>query len=280
MLFLAAALVLAAGCTDERPSEQAGQNGAAPGATGGSAAAVPETLEMQFADVERATVRGNFRVCGDCHAALDRTAHDGTVLTRAFKHSLHLEKGAECTSCHEVPTHTAEGIRVPKMATCFSCHSQTDEAAPPGECSACHPAEFPLVPASHQNQDWRPIPERVDAVKGLHTAEGPEPEACKLCHAPTFCRSCHKVDMPHPENWLTVHPEPASEVGGRSCNLCHPNRNSCRSCHHPGYTPDGPPWWRLHPQAVGQVGVRVCISCHSTRTCAHCHTTGEYKEFD
>ncbi|MBU2603870.1 MAG: hypothetical protein KKA32_17200 [Actinobacteria bacterium] len=86
--------------------------------------------------------------------------------------------------------------------------------------------------------------------------------------------------MPHPTDWLTTHPAPARELGGGSCDPCHPSQNACSVCHHPGYSPDGLPWWRIHPQAIQEAGVGPCINCHSTKTCARCHTTGEYREFD
>ncbi len=275
------ALVFLAACSASGPEDTPGASPSGPsGTTGQSEGSEAQAQDVSFADVEHAAVSGNFVICGDCHAALDRSAHAGSTLVEGFTHSLHLQAGAQCDSCHMVPTHTNERINRPTMARCFECHSQAEGDAPPGECSLCHPPGFPLVPSSHDSPEWLPARDLIDSTQGQHSKQGPRPDECAVCHAPAFCSGCHKVDMPHPDTWTQTHPETAAEVGSRACDLCHPNQNACMVCHHPGYTPEGPPWWRIHPQSVRTSGVERCLTCHSTKTCAHCHTTGEYQEFD
>ena len=123
--------------------------------------------------------------------------------------------------------------------------------------------------------------ERIDQVTGKHT-DGRTPDdlgECSLCHSKQFCDDCHKMDMPHPANWTDGHPKTAREVGGSACVRCHPDRKSCADCHHKGYEDQGP-WVDNHFKAAEEEGVGKCIGCHSTKTCAHCHTTGEYVEYD
>jgi len=233
-----------------------------------------------LADVDPALLTGNFARCPECHSLLDRAASQNPALVQQFEHGFHLEKGARCADCHEVPTHTEIAIRKPTMIKCFGCHSQTDTAAPSGACATCHPRNFPLKPTTHEASDWLPSREQLVTTRATHPKAAQEsPKGCELCHTKTFCSDCHGLDMPHPQDWQNVHSEKAVDVGGKVCMRCHPNNESCQVCHHPGYKPGGPPWWQIHPQAVYNEGPDLCLQCHSTLTCARCHTTGEYKDF-
>lgn len=223
---------------------------------------------------------GNFARCPECHSVLDRSARAGGVLVAAFRHDFHLAKGAECADCHFVPTHTQEGIRRPSMANCFRCHSQNDPTAPPGACRTCHPASFPLVPAGHRDADWLPARERLNDVQAKHAQAGKaNPQECALCHAAKFCSSCHQVEMPHPAEWIQTHPETARSVGEPVCERCHFRKDSCNACHHQGYVANGTGWRSQHKNVVAATGATACFKCHNSATCAHCHTTGEYKAF-
>lgn len=198
----------------------------------------------------------------------------------AFSHQLHFDQGAECEACHLVPTHSEDGIAKPSMGKCFKCHSQDDGSAPPGACDACHPTGFDLKPSSHDEPDWLPTGARLDQVKAEHSVEAlAGPEECAVCHAASFCVSCHKVDMPHPSDWVSAHPETARSVGSTACTTCHPDRNLCNTCHHSGFKPGGQSWIKQHRNVVASTGALACFECHNSATCAHCHTTGEYKAF-
>ncbi len=227
-------------------------------------------------------LKGNFAICADCHSLLDKSGVEYVALVASFRHRFHLEQGALCADCHAVPTHTKEGIRTPPMEKCFSCHSLEDPSAPPGECAACHPDDFPLTPASHDDPKWLPAADLRESERGLHsfTKLDDRREECGVCHGPTFCQDCHKVEMPHPGGWQENHVTEAKKVGGSACNLCHLERQVCAECHHTGYEQGGPPWIELHPMQALAEGQERCIGCHSTKTCAHCHVTGEYTEYD
>jgi hypothetical protein len=168
------------------------------------------------------------------------------------------------------------------MEKCYDCHSLEDTRAPSGECELCHPDGFELRPGDHLVDEWLPVRPLVDEVRGEHTSADPSdlgPE-CRMCHLPSFCSDCHKMDMPHPGEWEQEHAPTARQVGGTSCDMCHPGKEGCMECHHAGYEPGGPSWEEIHYVAALTDGVETCIGCHSTKTCAHCHTTGQYRSYD
>lgn len=234
-----------------------------------------------ISDVSPALLTGNFAICADCHSLLDRSAAAGEVLVAAFSHSRHVSRGAKCADCHRVPTHSEQEVRKPLMEKCFGCHSQTDSTKPPGVCSACHPAGFSLTPKSHDDPDWLPPRERLDSAKAKHSVQAEAgTQACAMCHATSFCGDCHKLDMPHPAQWVKMHPFQADRLGEATCDRCHPEKRSCDKCHHKDYTAGlggDKPWRHAHPDALRTQPVTGCLRCHSTITCAHCHTTGQYQ---
>lgn len=249
----------------------------------GASTTATETTEHSGAESSSGgdyVLEGNFKRCPDCHADLDAFLKRTSSLVDGFAHGFHLDSGAQCGECHKVPTHTEEGIRTPTMAQCFGCHSQDDPQAPSGACEVCHPPAFPLEPDSHQDADWLPGAERLSRIQAGHSVGAQEDgEECRECHASSFCLDCHGVQMPHPPDWQDVHADKAEEAGGDNCLSCHVERALCNDCHHEGYDQEGPSWRRQHRVVIAAQGVTPCFECHSTKTCAHCHTTGEYRSY-
>jgi hypothetical protein len=245
---------------------------------GGETTTTPEGGESP------APVSEQFRICTDCHADFNQFLSDPNynVLTNNFSHGLHINKGYACEECHVVPTHQPDQIVVPPMQKCFTCHSQEENAIAPGECGACHPADFPLVPANHSDPNWLPPadPGQVATVQAVHSDLALEdPTYCSMCHAEQFCNDCHQTPMPHQDDWQAAHPQEVRNEGGGQCNRCHPDQLICNQCHHTGFQP-GTPWTQQHPPLVQQAGAESCFNCHNPLTCAHCHITGEYENIE
>jgi hypothetical protein len=218
-----------------------------------------------------------FKICTDCHSDFNQFLAESEVLTKNFGHALHLNKGFKCEDCHAVPTHKPDEIVKPSMLACFECHGQEADAAAPGACSACHPPDFPLVPASHSAPGWLPAdnPGTVMTVSAKHPEAALEDRAyCEMCHAASFCDSCHQTPMPHEADWQTAHPQTVTSKGKAVCETCHPDEYICNDCHHTGYKP-GTAWRQQHPPIVKTSGAQDCFSCHDPLVCAHCHVTGE-----
>lgn len=253
-----------------------------PGGTSTTMGSAAVQGPIRLKEVDSALLTGNFVRCPDCHSLLDQPGATSPALVASFSHGLHLGKGIKCADCHAQPTHTEQGIRLPPMKNCFTCHSQKDASAPPGECTACHPAGFPLKPSSHSDREWLPVVDLRETVRGKHsTKDAQSEEDCSICHdTSTFCRGCHKTDMPHPKGWQELHKSEAKKTGETGCSFCHAKRQACAECHHKGYVVGGPPWIELHPKVALEGGKDKCIRCHSVLTCSHCHVTGDYKAYD
>ena len=158
---LAALVVVLAGC-----SNGGGSDGTVSSSEGGSATTV---AAIQAANnpygAQAGTLSGNFVRCPECHSELDIFLKTSTAITPNFSHGLHFKAGATCSDCHPSPTHTEAEVRKPDMLACFKCHSQSDKTKPPGECAACQPKSFPLVPKNHADALWIPPRDQIDSVK-------------------------------------------------------------------------------------------------------------------
>jgi hypothetical protein len=182
-----------------------------------------------------------------------------------------------------VPTHQPDKIVVPPMQNCFKCHSQEPNAIAPGQCGACHPQDFPLVPGNHGQSNWLPPAEvgLVLTVDAAHADLAREDRAyCQMCHAESFCNDCHRTPMPHPGDWQAAHPQQVRSGGDGPCQRCHPQLNLCNDCHHTGFEPGQAGWQQQHPPIVREGGAESCFNCHNPLTCAHCHITGEYENIE
>jgi hypothetical protein len=284
---LAAALIVVAGCTEADSGETTTTAGTeTTGTTEGGSTETTATTEGGGTETTATTEGGSesvqpvsdaFKICTDCHSDFNQFLAESEVLTQNFSHAVHLNKGFRCEDCHAVPTHKPDEIVKPTMLACFECHGQEADAAAPGACSACHPPDFPLVPANHTAGGWLPPenPGTVKTVSAQHSEVALEDRAyCEMCHAASFCDSCHQTPMPHESDWQAVHPETVASTGKAACETCHPDEYICNDCHHTGYQP-GSAWTQQHPPIVRSSGAEDCFGCHNPLVCAHCHITGQ-----
>jgi len=162
----------------------------------------------------------------------------------------------------------------PSMDQCLICHNN-EYKAPDGQvataqCDLCHTKrDYGAVPLTHEQPDW---PTRHGAVGILSTCSAchvtetacsrchsgvlmPHPEtwisehgkdveargsntACARCHdTKEYCKTCHKVPMPHPSDFIATHPATTASVGSDTCFNCHEVAN-CQACHDQHQTGD------------------------------------------
>jgi hypothetical protein len=280
-----------------------------------------------------ATIFGNFHVpvnptsyvaiefpddrCLQCHDLSTRnvTPSPGIIID----HDVHTANDVTCATCHNRVAHPEKDIELVlgdrkhddwmTMDACFRCHSLEDDAKAPGECAACHPESFTLVPASHNATGWykrfgeskghaeaareesatvaEAVPHfaQFDPIAEAH-AEGPvlQPSStvnsCLTCHAASYCTDCHGFPIPHPETFTTNHGAEGYE-NPAACANCHARTAAeargtafCNACHHPASKP-GTTWIRQHRQGVIKDGARACFDCHNPRYCEICHVRGK-----
>lgn len=185
--------------------------------------------------------------------------------TLVMNHNIHLEKGVNCTTCHNRVGHPGlQGYRsYISMDGCFRCHGLSKTAIAPGKCSACHPKTFDLVPVSHKTGTWQ-VPDHGKTAKQ-------DISVCTVCHQKTYCRGCHGVEVPHSDKFVKDDHGAIGRKNPAVCQKCHRQKDFCNSCHHKGY--QGPPggWVPTHKAVVAQVGPAYCFNCHGPTYCATCH---------
>jgi hypothetical protein len=203
-------------------------------------------------------------VCLQCHAP-DRKATSGFRIL--IDHVEHAERTGSCVACHVYTAHPDSELGRPLslMTKCYECHGRAEHPEASDECSTCHPSDFDLRPVSHLEDPWM-------RDHGFDAAANRE--MCAMCHQQSYCDSCHGVEMPHPEGWLSGEPShgAAVEAGREVCYRCHTREpDSCATCHHEGYDPARGPWIEQHYEEARTVGVASCLDCHEPLFCAVCH---------
>ena len=231
--------------------------------------------------------------CTQCHTT-NRviTASAGIIIN----HEVHEENDVHCTVCHNRTAHpedfeltgvspNGEPSRKHEdwmlMEGCFRCHVQEGEEpelgkTAPGACEACHPADFNLVPASHETTSFYT---KGGESSGHWQLAAERPDYCVMCHkTETFCTSCHGVEMPHPEGFAEGHGD-LGKSKPTVCANCHAkgelaasptSTDFCNSCHHP-MGDQNKPWKPQHSTIARQGGVEGCFECHKPTYCAECH---------
>jgi len=207
-------------------------------------------------------------VCLQCHDP-NRKATSGYRIL--IDHVEHAKTNGSCVSCHVRTAHPVEtrGQALTFMGQCFTCHGTPEQPDASAECGVCHPDDYELVPATHEDSKW--------ATKHGDTAVS-DFGLCDMCHDQPFCTDCHGVAMPHPDGWAegaTGHAIVA-KTDRAVCEKCHgASLDMCTMCHHKGYEPRKGPWVKQHFEQVRERGAAYCMeSCHSPVYCIRCHADG------
>jgi nitrate/TMAO reductase-like tetraheme cytochrome c subunit len=207
--------------------------------------------------------------CVECHGKNEDThfcddCHHGTAVKFEF------DKKVAWTKQHP------KAVEKSGLKACTdSCHS-------PKFCVDCH-SNKKVYPASHKDKTWTKPAKPAMTVYGKtpaapaakHSLDAQKSiDSCAICHGSggvnaAFCKSCHKLDMPHPAEFKKQH------VGGKKtpavCRNCHNWKEMCSNCHHIGSsTPTG--WVKVHGGSVNKNGAEGCVEkCHKKNDCVSCH---------
>jgi hypothetical protein len=203
-----------------------------------------------------------------------------------------------CDDCHHGEKQVGRKFDV-KVAWTTQHAAATREKGVPGCLEKCHKADFcsdchtktkPL-PSSHKQAGWlrnkltvtadpSKASRKPAAPSALHVAAANQQiSACEVCHGAggtksAFCSGCHKVEMPHPDQFKKFH----SGTGKKDpavCANCHTFKELCSDCHHKG-AKSGVAWTAQHPKTVYESGAPQCFeNCHKDKNfCVNCHTSG------
>lgn len=207
----------------------------------------------------------------------------------AFVHSMHLEEGAECSTCHV----RKDGVPAPVISQegCRECH---DKGAPSyrlekrarkltiafphklheesGECGDCHEGI-----KKDRTSDGKPMVD-FDGCGKCHKQNDVEvsPAACKRCHGMNM-RQHRPAD--HKGLWLRSHGEESTwrvfDEHGQDCQTCH-GADTCTTCHKETRPRSHTGVWRLRGHGLAAGWEReACKTCHETGTCVRCHRETE-----
>ena len=185
-----------------------------------------------------------------------------------------------CSNCHHVgasrktpwlSVHGGSVARNSASACVEKCHTKKD-------CVACHTARK-VIPASHKARNF--VRRTSLTVPAKHTELfNASADSCTYCHGNAdpntgFCRSCHKLDMPHQiddsntQKFLHKDGFAKKTLTKAQCANCHV-QFFCDSCHHKGAVATKP-WRTYHPTVVKANGASPCFECHLETFCSHCH---------
>ena len=120
----------------------------------------------------------------------------------------------------------------------------------------------------------------LEVTIALYKKDG---ETCTYCHTGAaaelpnskFCKSCHKLEMPHKIDDGSKEKFPHKDGFEKKtykkaqCANCHKTA-FCDNCHHEGSV-SGKPWVRYHPNVVKKDGADACFECHEETYCSNCH---------
>lgn len=162
-------------------------------------------------------------LCANCHDSLDAPLKWRQDMKLVFNHPKHFAKGIRCEACHqEFPHKPGKTLHV-TVETCFMCHGTVhgpQGVMAPTTCDTCHTSDVAKLTPDHLVSTWVFVQGNTLAA---HAVKGKADRLfCKMCHEQAFCQDCHKVDIPHPTDWVKAHPASATTERA-ACVMCHQN---------------------------------------------------------
>jgi hypothetical protein len=239
--------------------------------------------------------------CMDCHGMemphpeeFKTKTHPELVKTKLEKcdlcHNVTKTNSLFCNNCHHG---TKVGWTYDPKVPWQKQHAKTVvEKGVPGCLGECHDQKFCVdchtklqpLPTSHKAKNW--LHDKLTVTQYGKAAAAPSAahalsaqksiDSCDVCHGPggvgaKFCKGCHVLDMPHPEEFKTNHVSGAKTP--KVCANCHKQKELCSDCHHAG-AKNGVAWEKQHPVTVAASGANPCFEkCHEDKKfCVDCHT--------
>lgn len=218
--------------------------------------------------------------CSVCHTNPDEAGEYYRIIDYIgkFPHSLHVNAGADCQSCHTGIFENEDQMHLPAKETCNNCHEAPDLSFEKGGCELCHSSDFNLLPSSH-TVVWN---------KNHGMENQFDNNSCAHCHQTSYCQNCHQGDNldreVHPLNFVNSHGILA-KGNKENCTTCHQEQSFCMDCHSIRMVmPKNHSMANWSNTKAGDGGrhgkaalydFEYCLSCHndvnSDIICANCH---------
>lgn len=190
--------------------------------------------------------------CNRCHGDISEIVKTKDKIS--INHQHFNSQGFKCTDCHNSVAHgrLTANKNTPTIDKCLVCHNSKDAAQYPR-----------LFQADKQDTTPWSLTHGKDTIK-THGLGGTK--TCQGCHSKNFCTKCHKVEVPHLENFSYDH---SQYKNSQSCLTCH-KQSFCNDCHKIGM-PHPNDWLSKHRKATNQFGESTCNNCHVKYECTECH---------
>jgi len=168
------------------------------------------------------------RECTDCHSP---TAHGAATswpktVTMDMCYDCHGSGtvSAKCDMCHTAKLPSDRVKTGTFSITHGPNHAQTHGMADTSTCQQCH--ESTKCEKCHGGG----VPHTADFVRTHGGAATGANAQCTSCHAKRFCIDCHKYPMPHPKSFKKEHGRIVERADDVACKRCH-DPLDCTSCH-------------------------------------------------
>ncbi|TDB39581.1 MAG: hypothetical protein D9V44_01005 [Actinobacteria bacterium] len=197
--------------------------------------------------------------CLRCHADVGKGTAENNGLR--IRHETCAVDGT-CDGCHAAAAHgdAVRWKRSPSMEACVACHLDVQA---PAACDSCHTLRTTA-------DRLKKAPWATTHATGWSDAHGlDEIRYCRTCHQTEFCVRCHKIALPHGDDFPGRHGVDARKADS-TCLTCHDRAAFCDACHqiempHPaGFLAE-------HGTAARGPADARCLACHRQADCSRCH---------
>jgi len=199
-----------------------------------------------------------------------------------FNHAVHLEGGADCTTCHDSARKStkASDRNLPKHPECEQCHDikaaqRGKKVDPPATCDYCHPGFDPSVHRIPPPFEF-PSPN----VKFNHKVHVDRKVECTTCHGEMKeVTLATRMQLPKMATCLECHDGSSASAACTTCHLEGPSgrlqlnfaSGILRPMQGNPFGLDHGPRYEFSHGSRAKTDRLMCSQCHGESDCQKCH---------
>jgi len=199
-----------------------------------------------------------------------------------FNHAVHLEGGADCTTCHDSARKSTKAAdrNLPKHPECEQCHDiqaaqRGKKVDPPATCEYCHPGFDPGVQRLPAPFEF-PSPN----LKFNHKVHVDKKIECTTCHGEMKQVTLGtRMQLPKMSTCLECHDGSTASSGCTTCHLEGPSgrlqlnfaSGILRPMQANPFGLDHGPRYEFSHGSRAKTDRLLCSQCHSDSDCQKCH---------